>query len=301
MICHHRLGDIVELEMGADTIDRYIDQVPHLRCVRSISIPPSTYDIDKQNEKLYLPSVRFIQTFQQHYGKDQLLDYFAYDGDYSFRYDSFCERVGIAELLPPRFPHNLKLSHSVRPMDSYVSRLKTLTADRGPPSWWDEISKIYSDMSAGQILQRCRSLATLKLDCGNGRIHDANVLGWAADEARQRARSEFFVPVVPLENLFLTMSRRPLAMAHQILIDAFVGFSRSLQLLRVEYRQPIGGDNEERKGDSPMLPTLENAPVAMKQLKEVLIKGADSRLVDGRLLTMCTNLTNLEIFLDDYK
>ncbi|KAF9976456.1 hypothetical protein BGZ73_008524, partial [Actinomortierella ambigua] len=303
MICHDRLDDIVELEMGADTVDRYIDLVPHLSCLRYISIPSYTYDINMQTEQLFLPSVRFIQAFQQHYGKDRLLDYSAFDGDYSIRYDYFCERVGIAKLLPPRFPHTLKLAHPVRPMDSYVSRLETLVTRRGPPSWWEEFSEDYTDMSAGHILQRCRSLVTLDLDCADGGIHDGNVFRWAANEARQRARRELSVPAVLLENLNLTMIARPLAMALQILMDAFVGFSQSLQSLQVEYRQSYEEVDEEAEGegDSPILPEFENALQAMTQLKEVRIKSTDPRLVDDRLLTICTNLTSLRIFLDDSK
>ncbi|KAF9150657.1 hypothetical protein DFQ26_001497, partial [Actinomortierella ambigua] len=204
-VCGHRLGEIRELEIQPKGLGRFIDMAPRLSRLTVVTIAMQGSSCDDLTQTFYPDALRLIQALQKYHGTDRLLyldfaerrRYIHHDA--VFRWD-----VEIAKQLQPLFPRDL-IFPVLRPMDAYLSRLTSLKTSTEARDRWPDISKEYSDMSTGQILQRCRSLVELEIDFDQGEIDDPNVFAWAADEARERAAGRLSASAVPLKELDLRM------------------------------------------------------------------------------------------------
>ncbi|KAF9162140.1 hypothetical protein DFQ26_003826 [Actinomortierella ambigua] len=326
-ICGHRLGEIRELEMEPNEIQRFVDVASELCRLHVIFIATRKSWRPKLTGTIYPSTLRFIQTLQQHHGKDQLREcHFAYDAgnrdddddddededeDGEDR-DIFRWNLTIAKQLPPRFPRGLQLALPLRPMDAYLSRLETLATRKKVHNRWQEISEDYSDMSVGQMLQRCRSLLELQLNFDHGEIDDPNVLAWAADEARERAAGRLLAPAVPLEELILQLKSPTIVNVPRMLMDAIHGFSQTLVILGVtlgpqreeednEDDEVEEHDNEDKDEDWELLPLLQGDSIVLPKLAGFIFGSDIAERWDPRILRLGPNLNDLSVSLSGYR
>ncbi|KAG0255687.1 hypothetical protein DFQ27_006114 [Actinomortierella ambigua] len=293
----HRLGDLHELEIEPGAIPCFVDEVSNLCRLRYMIIATQDSSFHQLVNTVYPAALRLVKAFRQHHDWKQLIDCrFTHESSYSQDVAIFKWSVQLYELLPPLVPRGLNLVRPIRPMDGYLTRITVLERLRRPNERWAEFTKEYSDMSAGQILQRCRSLVKLFLDISKGANGDLSVLEWAVEEARKRAAKELLAPAVPLNELHLSMKGYRSAATCRVLADVFQGFSQSLRSIVATFEL-----HEGEVVDPSSLPILEDAPrVVMARLDSFQISGPDPAMLDGRLLQFLPRLTCLQINLGKY-
>ncbi|KAF9978935.1 hypothetical protein BGZ73_008440, partial [Actinomortierella ambigua] len=155
-------------------------------------------------------------------------------------------------------------------------------------------------MSFGQILQRCRALVWLKLEFLEEGIDDPGILGWAADEARERAAGRLATPAVALEGLDLSFHLGTNVDVTRTLIDGLRGFASSLENLVIHASLP------GVELDSPRILRLEDGffqdeSVMLKRLHSLTFRSDGPGQYDHRLLQLCPNLTHLRLSEDNSK
>ncbi|KAG0251330.1 hypothetical protein DFQ27_008831, partial [Actinomortierella ambigua] len=304
-VCGHRLGEIRELEIQPKGLGRFIEMAPRLCRLRVVTIATQDSSCDDLTDTIYPDTLRFIQALQKYHGTDRLLYLdFAHGRKYNLHDDVFRWNVEIAKQLQPLFPRDLVFP-VLRPMDAYLSRLKSLQMGAKALSRWLDISKDYSDMSTGQILQRCRSLVELEIDFNEGKIDDPNMFAWAADEARERAAGRLSAPAVPLEELHLQMEEPATVTFYSALRGSMRGFSQSLVKLHVyltslqvgEGREAGGGGERSEGEDLQYLPVRYDEWEVMPRLKSLTLSSSIVEPLDYRLLQLYPNLKALRISL----
>ncbi|KAG0252127.1 hypothetical protein DFQ27_008253, partial [Actinomortierella ambigua] len=296
-IVGHRLGDIREISIQPYSVDCFIDVASQLCRLRTIVIVDPRC-LSKYHTDITYPSVfRLIQAIQQHHGKNQLLDCrftldtrFCHDPRTDEDRPAFDWHIKITKLLPPLFPHDLYAVLPARPMDAYLSRVEDLRNFNEHRDWHMIINE-YSDMSIGQILQRCRRLDMLVLCFFNGEVDDASLFAWAADEARERSVGKLLAPAVPLKSIIVNMKGPCAVGSRNMLTDAFRGFAPSLSSFYATTGPPEGEEGEE----PPKSPAFNDESRGISLPGRPLSIGAHSTLLDDGLLVRCPKLTLLEL------
>ncbi|KAG0255691.1 hypothetical protein DFQ27_006118 [Actinomortierella ambigua] len=297
--CGHQLGQLRELEIEPDVIERYIAAAPQLRCLRTIVI--ATYHGFPTNltQLIYPTTASLVQKLQEHHGKGLVRDCcFSLPPEYNADADASRWNLAMRKQLPLILPRGLRLALPIRPIDSYLSRVMGLATAQGSQCQWSEIAKEHSDLSAGQILQRGRSLVDLSVYFVKSGVNDPGVLAWAADEARERAAGRLLAPAVPLKRLNLGLYGLTAVDMFRVLMDAIRGFRQSLVTLYVRTSAPEAG---EEYSDLPQLPLLQNESMVMSRLDHLMFSGHNPERLDIRLLQSCPNLTRLEVTLEEFK
>ncbi|KAG0252626.1 hypothetical protein DFQ27_007940 [Actinomortierella ambigua] len=299
-LCGHQLGRIRELEVEHDAIERYIAAASQLSRLRTLAVAPF-YGVQRDDHSI--PVVRLVEALQLHHGKDLLRDCHLSWEDVpdSMSKNTFQWKVDIHRLLPLILPRDLKLALPLRPTDSYLSRLESMVTTSTVYHRWHDIIQEYSDMTVGQVLQRCRALTSLGLDFALGRIDDPSVLAWAVDEACERAAGRLRAPAVPLANLKIFLHWFTPSFAHRVLMDGLRGFGPTLQCLSFELLTL--NLNELLDGPDYQLPRMsipKDGSVMMEQLGTIYFKSVDPRLFDPNLLNFCPYLRNLDVSLRYY-
>ncbi|KAG0255338.1 hypothetical protein DFQ27_006300, partial [Actinomortierella ambigua] len=318
--CGHQLDQIRELEIEPDALERFIEAASQLERLRTIAIASMGDLVVDSSERAFERVDQLVQKLLACHGQGQIREFgFFAPREVGVDDSLFRWHVRISKRLLPLFPPDLTLVLPLRPMDSYLSRVPMLgTSER--PYRWSEISRDYSDMSVGQLLQRCRALVRLCLDFTETGLGGPDVLAWAADEARERAKGRLSAPAVPLEELIVLLLEGHVAMdATRVLMDAVRGFGPSLVTLHVKIELSEDGDddngedgdddNDKDGGDdnddddcqkhlSLRSPWPNDEPLAMPRLENFVFTSVKAGELDPRLLQLCPNLIQLDVFLD---
>ncbi|KAF9968659.1 hypothetical protein BGZ73_009190, partial [Actinomortierella ambigua] len=301
--CGHQLDQMRELEIEHQDIERYISKVSQLRRLRTLVVPIfHDYDIENANKDTpenlptpYPSAVRFVQAHQQYHGKELLQECrFTRQMQTNCLPETDQWEADIRSLLPLVLPKNLKLVLPLRPMDSYLSRVTSLIiADRNRQKW-DMISKHYSDMSVGQILQRFRSLVYLHISFLVPGMNSPENFTWAADEARERATGRLLAPAVPLEGLSLELPVCTDNHPPRLLMDGLRGFASSLQNLMLTVRATAA---DARSSKTPAFEgeLFRDETIVLRRLQSIAFTSQKARQFDYRILQLCPNLTHLNV------
>ncbi|KAF9162759.1 hypothetical protein DFQ26_003248 [Actinomortierella ambigua] len=202
----------------------------------------------------------------------------------------------------PPVPRALQgLIESPRPLDRYLTQLEELHIESIYTPPWLQIARYYADLPPSRILQCCRELTYLKIEC-DLLIHDTSLLAWAAQEARDRAAGKRMPPAVPLKTLVLEKNMNQ-SYALKALRDAIFGFSKTLCTVVVRLSHQVGspldhGDSDDDEGSS--LLGLENSELSeMPSLTRLDWTAPDLELFDPHLLLICSKLKTLMLEVDD--
>ncbi|KAF9151122.1 hypothetical protein DFQ26_001356, partial [Actinomortierella ambigua] len=194
------------------------------------------------------------------------------------------------------------LIESPRPLDRYLSQLEELHIESTFTEQWLQISRHYTDLPPWRILQCCRELTYLKIDC-DVLTDDTNLLAWAAQEARDREDGERMPPAVPVVDFLLRAGKFDPVNALMIVRDALDGFSESLHSVLVRLSRPSKssldyGDSDDKEG-SPLLRVENNELLEMPGLTQLHWTAPELEYFDPRLLLICPRLETLTLEVGD--
>ncbi|KAF9978572.1 hypothetical protein BGZ73_001745 [Actinomortierella ambigua] len=290
-ICHHQLGNIVEMEIPFSMIEYYINKASEL----------------SRLEKIYLCDMRFIsataavssvirlvKAIQQHHGPDMLRDCRIGAKQYNLlSNDSIPLMAELFSLLP--IPAKLKdlALESPRPMDRHLVELERLHIAPSDHGVWSHLLRHYAGLSPGRILQCCRKLLQLNLD-QEVNIRDPGLLAWAAQEARDRAAGKQTPPAIPLRELQLWVKEENPGDTITVLRDALIGFAASLTHCQVRMSTSASNGSLADDGDGDNnrhVPDLVSSGLTeLPKLIYLWFMTADFRQFDPRLLLICPRL-----------
>ncbi|KAF9154349.1 hypothetical protein DFQ26_000258 [Actinomortierella ambigua] len=287
-ICGHQPGNMRELDINFAFIEDFISRAPEFSRLERIFINEEHVRTDMD---VYPAVIRLVKAIQL--GGSSLYDCRL---EHHRRHHPISPLViELNSLLP--VPRALQgLVESPRPLDRYLSQLEGLHIESTYGSRWLEIEVYYADLPPWRILQCCRELTYLKIDC-DLLTDDTNLLAWAAQEARDRAAGKRMPPAVPVEHLWLYATKADPVNALMIVRDALAGFSESLDTVVVRLFRPVKssldyGDSDDDEGSS--LLGLENSELSkMPNLTNLDWTAPDLDHFDPRLLLICPKLDML--------
>ncbi|KAF9968658.1 hypothetical protein BGZ73_009189, partial [Actinomortierella ambigua] len=292
---------IRELEIEHQDVERYIPRVDQLGCLRVLVVYIlDNYDRSEVSDDPYTSAVRLVQAHQKYHGM-KLLQHCRFTHRKHDKHDTSHPRadrwnVDISNLFPLMSPSDLKLALPQRPMDSYLSRLTTVTVDCFR-SKWNMISSNYSGMSVGQILQRCRSLIHLRVAISQrGGIFQRFLGGQPKTHASEWQAGFWYQR--PFGGLIVDLPLGTGMNVSRLLTDGLHGFASSLQSLTVYVYAPRG------ELESPRIPIFEGElfqddALLLGRLQSLTFSSDVAGYFDYRFLQLCPNLAYLHVAAND--